>query len=132
MWPARTSERTCEAGIPNRRLRSFEANSCSSSTSGLSGGRLPGGALRFLALLQARGGFRSAGIDTGAQCLHQVDDVAADGRNRCLGQGDLLALHLLLNGRFDASLELVVIFVRVESLHGQMLDELLGELQLGI
>src|ERR1700721_300013 len=121
MCPARMSERTCEGGIPNRRLRSFESNSCISSTSGFSGGRLPGGTLRFLALLQARGGLRSAGIDTGAQSLHQIDDVAAGGRNGRLGQRDLLALHLLLDGRFDASLEFVVILVGVEALHGQML-----------
>src|ERR1700677_2634422 len=113
MWPARMSERTWDAGIPNKRLRSFESNSCISSTNGLSGGRLPGGALRFLALLQSRGGLRAAGIDAGAQGLHQIDDVSAGGRNGCLRQRDLLALNLLLNGRFDPSLEPVVILVGV-------------------
>ena len=79
---ARADERrTWEAGIPNKRLRSFESNSCISSASGLSCGRLGDGALGLLALLEARG-LRSARVDARAQRLHQIDHLAARGRNR--------------------------------------------------
>src|SRR5579862_4474566 len=101
------SARTCEAGIPNSRLRSFESNSCISSASGLARSGLRDGPLGLLALLEAHG-LRAACIDARAQRLHEIDHVAARRRDRRLRQRDLPALDLLLDGGLDALLELVV------------------------
>src|SRR3984885_3317657 len=131
IWPARINVRTCEAGMPNRRFRSFESNSCISSARRLPGGRGCRGALRRLAFLETRC-LRAARIDAGPQRFHQIDDVAAGGGGRCFGERDLLALDFFLNRGLDASLELVVILVRVEALRCQMVDELLRELELGL
>src|ERR1700677_875991 len=137
MWPALISDRTWEAGMPNSRLRSFESNSCISThaslaTCGFACSCRRGGALRRLALLQGGGVAGAARIDARPQRLHQIDDVAAGGGGRRLGERDLLALDFFLNRSLDASLELVVILVRVEALGGQMVDELLRELELGL
>src|SRR3984885_15722301 len=95
IWPARISERTCEAGMPNRRFRSFESNSCISSASRLAGGGGCRGALRRPAVLETRG-LRAARIDARPQRLHQIDDVAAGRCGGCLGERDLLAFDFLL------------------------------------
>src|SRR5580704_7609318 len=131
IWPARISERTCEAGMPNRRFRSFESNSCISSASRLAGGGGCRGTLRRLALLETRR-LRAARIDACPQRFHQIDHVAAGGGGRRFGERDLLAFDFLLNRGLDASLELVVVLVRIEALRGQMVDELLRELELGL
>src|SRR5579862_8319581 len=131
MWPARMSARTCEAGMPNSRLRSFESKSCISSASGLACGGLGNGPLGLLALFEARR-LRSARVDARAQRLHEIDHIAAGGRDRSLCERDLTALDLLLDGGFHSSLELIVVFVGIETFGGKMVDELLSELELGL
>src|ERR1700755_240647 len=66
------------------------------------------------AVLTSSNGARSwragctARLQAGAQHIHQINDIAAlAGRGGLIGQRDLLAFHLLLNGRFHATLELI-------------------------
>src|SRR4029077_20868391 len=63
-------------------------------------------------------------LQTGAQCLHEIDDLAFALRGD-FGNRDFLALDLLLDRRFDAPAQLVLVGVRIELLGGLLIDELL-------
>src|SRR5436853_7720477 len=81
--------------------------------------------LRRLARAELRGGSASRVrfLQTRAQRLHQIDDLAA--ALRCnLRHRDLLALDLLLNRRLDARPDLVRISGGLESLGGLLINEL--------
>ena len=64
-----------------------------------------------------------------AQRLHEVDHLRA-APGRLFGQGDLLALDLLLHGGLDALAHLVLVLRRVELVGRLLLDQLLRELEL--
>src|SRR5271166_7097945 len=131
MCPARIKERTCDAGTPKSRLSSFVSNSCISSSSGLAYGARGGGALGCFALLQARR-LRAARVEARAQGVHQVDHIAAVDGVRRLGEGDFLALNFFLNGRLDAALEFIMVFVGVEAFGGELIDQLPRQFELGL
>src|SRR5579862_2611478 len=72
-------------------------------------------------------GARALGLgEAGTQRLHQIDYLALAGR-RSLGYRDLLAFHLLLDGRFDAPAHLVLVGLRVVLLGGLLIDQLLRQ-----
>src|SRR5713101_2066009 len=76
------------------------------------------------------GGRRGAFLgEARLQRVHQIDDL---GLRRFLRLGgDLLAVHLLLDGGEDAVPHLIVILLGVELVRGRLLDQLLGQRELG-
>src|SRR3569833_834697 len=58
--------------------------------------------------------------------------ASASRRSARLGEGDLLAFHLLLYSCFDPRFHLVGVGARVEAIGSLLVDELLGQLQLRI
>ena len=99
--------------------------------------RLPAAGFLLLGGLGSRGrggglllGALAAAFQAGLEGLHQIDDLGGG----LLGRGglELLALHLAVDVGQHPLLHLVLVFARLEGLAGDLIDQLVGQLQLGV
>lgn len=75
------------------------------------------------------GRFGRSRVNAGAQCVHQVDDIALGIVHWDVRQRYLLALNLLLNRRFNALLELIDVLIGIKALGPKLINELLRKLE---